>query len=292
MGRRAFTLIELLVVIAIIAVLIALLLPAVQQAREAARRTQCRNNLHQIGLALHNYHDACSLFPPGTVGGTGGVIPSYGGNGIAWAARILPYMDETALYNAFNFSTDLPGVQNSTAAQQTLAQYACPSDKAPYLKPGFPTGVTGPNVRTCNYVACTGSKNIGGQGNLGVPSATNGYGVMYTNSKVRMRDIRDGTSNTLAAGESTDSNRAGDYIATWAYGRGGAGYSGDAAHSINHDGLVWPPFTFPFGSTHEGGAFFLFCDGQVRFLSENIDATVYKSLATIMGNELVDDEDY
>jgi len=263
----------------------------VQQAREAARRTQCRNNMHQIGLALHNYHDACSVFPPGTIGAG----HSGNGTGITWGVMVLPYMDETALYNAFNLSLNQPCVQNSTASQQTLAQYTCPSDKAPFLKVVF-NGAYGGGatlmVRTCNYVGCTGSNNIGGQGNYGVASPTNGYGVMYTNSRVRMRDIRDGVSNTLLAGESTDATRHLEYLCTWSAGRSGAGYAADTAYPVNHNGINRPPYTFPFGSLHEGGAFFLFCDGQVRFLSENIDLGTYHALASIMGNEIVDDEDY
>lgn len=110
--RRGFTLIELLVVIAIIAVLIALLLPAVQQAREAARRTQCKNNLKQIGLALHNYHDAHDCFPPGQIRGWNGSFDS--GNGFAWGALILPFMDQANLYNLLNPSIPIFEGQNKT----------------------------------------------------------------------------------------------------------------------------------------------------------------------------------
>ena len=113
-GRRtAFTLVELLVVIAVIGILIALLLPAVQQAREAARRSQCRNNMKQLGLALHNYHDTHLAFPPGWIGVAGGVQDPEGESGVGWGALILPYMDQSALFSEFNF--ELP-LDNGTAA--------------------------------------------------------------------------------------------------------------------------------------------------------------------------------
>ena len=150
--RRAFTLIELLVVIAIIAVLIALLLPAVQQAREAARRTQCRNNMHQLGLALHNYHDAHGTFPFG-------YIPRLGSQGSTWGGMILPFVDETAIYNALNFDLpmDDPSRANRTAVAQTLEQFLCPSD--PYAGPsigGYWYDSTGPQA-VSNYLGGMGT---------------------------------------------------------------------------------------------------------------------------------------
>ena len=137
MRSRGFTLIELLVVIAIIAVLIALLLPAVQQAREAARRTQCRNNLHQLGLAMHNYHDTHGCLPPLNVGrhqDTGGCHqnrpPSTG-----WGVLILPFLDETALYNAVNMEQAVYLDVNTTVSQSVLSQYNCPSEVRPRSLP-------------------------------------------------------------------------------------------------------------------------------------------------------------
>ena len=133
--RHSFTLIELLVVIAIIAILIALLLPAVQQAREAARRTQCRNNMHQLGLALHNYHDTHGCFPMGDMGRTGAPCCGRGLPGV-WGSAILPFIDETAVYNSINFGmwayTGL-NAQNATAARQKLNQYLCPSNSNPVI---------------------------------------------------------------------------------------------------------------------------------------------------------------
>src|SRR4051794_21890252 len=125
MRRRGFTLIELLVVIAIIAVLIALLLPAVQAAREAARRAQCVNNLKQIGLALHNYHDTVGSFPPG-----GQSAPSYAGTWFNWLTSILPQIEQMPLYNATNFSRQIYQAENTTVSLTMITAYLCPSDSS------------------------------------------------------------------------------------------------------------------------------------------------------------------
>ena len=281
--RRAFTLIELLVVIAIIAVLIALLLPAVQQAREAARRTQCRNNLHQIGLALHNYHDQSNTFPPGSINQppNSAANPPY----TACLALILPMIDETSLYNAINFSHNVGGAQNTTASGAVLMQYCCPSDQAPKAVTAYGGAPPG---RSCNYVVNAGSTRLGGRGPFSLSATT---GPFVCNSRVRIRDVRDGTSNTLAAGESTLGLRSClDAGPMWAVGKYDSCY-GDTSRSINTQPITNDCHTV-FGSTHEGGCFFLFIDGQVRFISENIDMSTYKALSTIAGNELIDDEDY
>ena len=275
-SRGGFTLIELLVVIAIIAVLIALLLPAVQQAREAARRTQCRNNLHQLGLALHNYHDAHLVFPPGGVVGTGG-LP---GEMASLFILILPLVDEASLYNAYNFDLTAPmpttcsacSTANTTVGLQKLARYMCPSHEEPMVSYGVLYG---------HYGWCSGSTN----------TRDNGGGAFYTNSRVRMRDVRDGTSNTIGLGEKAAANVNG-YCQTWANASYHFGMTAATHYPINGPDVpgLWPNYVFR--SAHEGGAFFLMLDGQVRFLSENIDMGTYRALSTIAGNELLDDEDY
>ena len=275
--RRAFTLIELLVVIAIIAVLIALLLPAVQQAREAARRTQCRNNLHQIGLALHNYHDTHSTFPPGIIRWGS---PSF--YMTTWAVQILPFLDEAALYNACNMAIDMstsPQNQaNKTVCQSFLSQYLCPSDGPGLLQArGAPANM---DFAEGNYRCNSGRDELACLSQA--PAAANA-GPLYACSRVRIRDIRDGTSNTLAVGESTGAK---EVRATWANQS-----NGHTKTPMNKLVTTWPE-QYAFGSRHEGGAFFLMCDGQVRFLSENIDFSTYQYLSTIAGNELLDDEDY
>ena len=158
--RRGFTLIELLVVIAIIAVLIALLLPAVQAAREAARRTQCVNNLKQMGLAFHNYHDAMSVFPPGYIAaspyidGETDVSPGW-----SWASMILPQLDQSPLYSSINFWLPVAAPANTTATQTSLSVFLCPSDQIPgrtfAVTDGF--GNTVATVAPSSYTDCTGS---------------------------------------------------------------------------------------------------------------------------------------
>jgi len=315
--RRGFTLIELLVVIAIIAVLIALLLPAVQQAREAARRTQCRNNMHQIGLALHNYHDAHGCFPSGMVGilAKDGVGPTYM-QLHSWQVMLLPYLDESALYNAYNFDRRFSGDPvgntsgaNSTVGRAYLAQFVCPTAAVEGLQDGFAVGT---------YAVSAGSRLL--SVDMKPTSCLQQNGMMYALSCVGMRDVRDGTSNTIMAGETARE------ITGWAKGwaSGTVGGGGDpACHGkcgwargayrwgCCRTGLCRPGFNdfgrvfncggspdmpygemLQFGSFHEGSACFTFADGSARFLSENIDGTVYLALCTRANNEVIDDEDY
>jgi prepilin-type N-terminal cleavage/methylation domain-containing protein len=288
-----FTLIELLVVIAIIAILIALLLPAVQQAREAARRTQCRNNMHQLGLAIHNYHDAHRCFPIHFENWSGGDI------GISPFTLLLPFVDETSAYNAVNFdypmyNTGVNDHANITAAQMTLNSYICPTM--------VPTGCVDRRAGIASYAVVTGSTSA-----YGSDAATVGaYGVSYP---VRVRDIRDGTSNTYYAGErncslagytyfSAQGNcNAGDKDGGCGYwARTAGGYAKTSCQGTpNFAGQQLDPGYIALNSMrsdHEGGVFVLFCDGAVRFISENIDFTAHRSLGTRAGNELIDDEDY
>ena len=283
--RRAFTLIELLVVIAIIAVLIALLLPAVQQAREAARRTQCRNNMHQLGLALHNYHDTHGLFPPGTAQKDRTIW------GSTWMTMILPFIDEASLYNAYNsdLGNDMAG--NTTVCRQFLTQYLCPTDSTS-------TGLDTQNEAPNSYAGCGGNEPqyACDYKHYWLVPAVN-RGLLQTDSNCRIRDIRDGTSQTFAAGEKI---RTADVSCSgWADSRydatmkccGCSGCSG-RDHRLNAVLSSGLGRDRNFTSLHEGGGFFLFCDGAVRFISENIDFTTYRSLASVAGNEIIDDEDY
>ena len=289
MSRRksGFTLIELLVVIAIIAVLIALLLPAVQQAREAARRTQCKNNLKQIGLALHNYHDTFNILTPlayGNGGTNGAPVPTF-----AWAVMTLPYIDQAPLYSTLNPGPNtLQNVFNSAALrpllQTRLAAFVCPSDPGQDLNNNrpFTAAVAGVNpflLAKSNYPACSGSQASGSSGVFtdGSPYPT---GTAF-------RDITDGLSNTIFVGERgtvpLPANPTGNGgwsalwggmsneadVVRWRAIRGIGQYRLTDGNSLTGGGFTQPDEAF--SSLHTGGVHFLMGDGTVRFISINID---------------------
>jgi prepilin-type N-terminal cleavage/methylation domain-containing protein len=260
--RLAFTLIELLVVIAIIAILIALLLPAVQQAREAARRTQCKNNLKQIGLALHNYADTFRTFPCGWV---------YAGIANrecwAWGSLILPYLDQAPLHNQLGVTRGSPADNLTlpspnwepvvTALESSLPAFQCPSDSMS----------TGGKIHPNRHMG-------GGQGFVlhnYVPSLSNYVG--------NNRDVTDGTSNTIAVGERDGMNcRAGGLVVRNGNGGGSRGVFHVVAQArvkMNESVLPWDNDPEGCGqgwsSLHVGGAHFALCDGSVRFFSQNIE---------------------
>jgi len=302
--RRGFTLIELLVVIAIIAVLVAILLPAVQQAREAARASQCRANLRQIGVALHNYHEMANVFPNDTWSYFPVAMPNGGiARNYSWMVKILPQMDQAAIYNAIDFSQRLYGQQIAGAeiGAKQIATLMCPSDEpvAPSLRY---------NTATTNYA---GSQGFDWWPRLGEVHE----GVFSLFSVVKIDSIKDGSSNTILVGEvASNGHKNGGRIGGAGVVRNGGGEAvfrmwahshthmtiqkdaryllktpddGDpaavpsagefwkrapytwgplyiAAHGINSE---WPG---P-GSVHPGGAHFLMGDGAVRFINHNID---------------------
>ncbi len=289
--RRGFTLIELLVVIAIIAVLIALLLPAVQQAREAARRSQCINNLKQLGLALHNYHDNMNAFPPGWIGVQSGVPNMQGPNGFAWGSHILPHLDQAPLYNRLNFGVSCLDPSNLVARQTALPAFRCPSDPSTDIwslgQEGNLSNILA-TLPTANYVASFGSQGF--EDICATPpfpaAQCVSNGMFYHNSATRMADAADGTSNTVFLGEHRTNNSLG-WHSTWV----GVVPQGDEAiarilavsdHTPNHPALHIDDFS----SWHVGGVHLLFGDGRVRFVNQYIDSNLFKAIATRAGGEV------
>ncbi|MEP3479714.1 MAG: DUF1559 domain-containing protein [Fuerstiella sp.] len=276
---RGFTLIELLVVIAIIAILVALLLPAVQQAREAARRTQCKNNMKQIGLALHNYHDVNLTFPPGFVVTPAAINPN--DNHWTWGAMILPYIEQGALFNTLAVGTQTPSQaldNNLDAAQTPLSAFRCPSATGPDLNTDGQRMIQDSDgnfrpVALSNYIGVNSSGELR-------PLAANVDGIFYTNSKTRIRDVTDGTSNTICVGERASllqgTNLRGAVVFMQRQAIGG----NDNTGVVYATGSGRQPLNSTtgnaargFSSNHTGGAQFLLTDGSVRFISENIDHT-------------------
>jgi prepilin-type N-terminal cleavage/methylation domain-containing protein len=272
--RPAFTLIELLVVIAIIAILIGLLLPAVQKVREAAARIKCSNNLHQLCLALHSYHDSMGSFPPAYK------APNFD-PGWGWGAFLLPYVEQDNLYKAAGVGTVLfgpPGGQPTPNAFTSvpLPLFRCPSDSGPALNPirlNFPTS---------NYRAVAGPITYP----FFFPDQDMG-GVMFQNSHIRMTDITDGTSNTLAIGECKYDQRPGidKRAAIWPgmtsrLATTGAVWISDVMWWVDQDtATVNGPAPQAFSSWHTGGAFFGFCDGSVRFFRNSANPDNIRWLA-------------
>ncbi|MDP1796181.1 MAG: DUF1559 domain-containing protein [Planctomycetaceae bacterium] len=326
--RRGFTLIELLVVIAIIAILIALLLPAVQQAREAARRTQCKNNLKQLGLGMHNYHDSFGVFQPGGISqGDCGAYTSAGKanckvlNHNGWL-MVLPYIDQSTLYNQWNFSaasrdatttygsapTCIDGSAGQTVmgptanvlANAALSQTKVTVFKCPSQPPGsdfvadtqYSRAATGVPGRRTNYDMVYRANYAHGACNTWTTDAITIKRAFGDNSKTSIGDVIDGTSNTILAGE-TKYEVYNGYGTPWAY-RGWLQDGIDPTFGINNYYYSsGAPDTRPAlaswsysGSYHVGGAHFVMGDGAVRFISENTNATTIYNLVTI-GNGAV-----
>ncbi|MGQ0635706.1 MAG: DUF1559 family PulG-like putative transporter [Planctomycetaceae bacterium] len=267
--RCGFTLIELLVVIAIIAVLIALLLPAVQQAREAARRTQCKNNLMQIGLALHNYELSFEMLPPGTVNDVGPIRTQMLGYHMGWMVQILPQLDQPNVYDHFGFSVGVYDEANLSARTQSIPTYFCPS--------GFFGGPGGVAYAGCHH-------------DVEAPIDVDNHGVLFLNSSIRYSQIRDGATNTIFVGEHLGSRDPFGWASGTQATLRNAGtriqQSGAAVISRAASGQGAPVLTDAemlavggFGSSHVGGAQFTLGDGSVRFINLNINPAIFQYLA-------------
>ena len=290
-----FTLVELLVVIAIIGILIALLLPAVQAAREAARRSQCTNNLKQLSLAMHNYHDTFSVFPPGSLGD-----PSWLGNHniydghFGWPAFILPFVEQQALHERIDFSkrawTSYQGtdqtakgdVANQYAAQNMPSVFVCPSAHRAQPENEFKdysinAGVHNPSESRC-CPARTLEKNSG---------PLSRYGIAWYASRVKMRDISDGTSNTFMFFD--DAHFAWQSSIAWDKGSNPFFYVHhvDEGYGMTANGPNDPTNEHYRGvySEHPGGVQASLCDGSVRFVGDTINYTTWRATFTRGGKE-------
>lgn len=297
-SRKGFTLIELLVVIAIISVLMGLLLPAVQKVREAANRSKCMNNLRQIGLALHMYHDAHRVFPPGYISR---LLPdgTEAGPGWGWLAHCLPFVEEENLYRAIDFRVGIVDPRHAWAQTRKIGLFMCPSDNDVNL-----IDIRDHDGNVITQAAPSNYIGVFGYGEMELP----GDGPFYRNSRTRMADVVDGTSSTLFVGERSRWKLA---DATWvgavpesalwsnvptaghphehasaAYVLGHAGEEGEI-HTPNFQ----PPHPGDFHSPHPHGGNFLYGDGSVRFLKDSIDPLIFRALVSIKGGEVIP-EDY
>ena len=284
-SAQAFTLIELLVVIAIIAILIALLLPAVQQAREAARRTQCKNNLLQIGLAIHNYEMAHEVLPSGTINLKGPIVNNdVTGYHMNWLAQIMPYLDEPVLYQHIDFDLSVYADEQEKAREYVVRSLSCPSSPVSFT-------VTSPHPQIIGQVF--NSSYAGCYNDIEVPIDIDNNGVFFLNSSIRYNEIRDGSSNTIFVGEKFDApSQFGWMSGTRATLRNASSinkgaikpFSGAAPNPLAGDNAGT---NGGFGSYHTGGAQFLFGDGSVRFLTQNIGTKVLNALGNRHDGTLV-----
>jgi prepilin-type N-terminal cleavage/methylation domain-containing protein/prepilin-type processing-associated H-X9-DG protein len=333
-NRLGFTLVELLVVIAIIGILIALLLPAVQAAREAARRSRCSNNLKQMALGLHNYHDAHRIFPWGGSGDNDyrwtSAPPSTGHCIYNWRGFILPFIEQQTLYDQMaaemtaagapimmpygadaNVDPFMTAYQNMTAQTTVVDAFQCPSDPysgrkdagsgagwSPAPSAGAVTsywGSAGPEAQytylpgLCGITpGCTvyNSPHFCASGVIG-----GGVGLFSLRAEcTRIRDVLDGTSNTLALGEEKIGDPEG--VGMWGFRQWVDPFAvSSTIKGINNTGdpAAWGYYAQGFGSFHPGGAQFALADGSVRFISETIDIITFCALGTKSKREVVGD---
>ncbi|SIO07576.1 prepilin-type N-terminal cleavage/methylation domain-containing protein/prepilin-type processing-associated H-X9-DG domain-containing protein [Singulisphaera sp. GP187] len=319
----AFTLIEVLVVVAIIGLLVAILLPAVQAARESARRLQCTNNLKQVGIALHAYHDTTRMLPAGVVFGKSWTENSAPASGWGWACAILNGLEQSAIYNAINFHQPLAMIDaNHSVIQLRVSSFLCPSsyDDGPASSGFIKSNIVGLNqLAPSQYVASSGEIFTGakaaGKGGKRI-QVSDGNGVLFVDSHVGLRDVSDGLSSTLLIGER--SRKVAD--ATWVgVGSPSALFCTKVSWPVRACvpavfmvlGRTGPPSDFylgdfqststpnapnsgpdGFSSAHNDGCNFLLCDGSVRFIKSGIAPTVFQALATRAGAEVISNEQY
>lgn len=298
-----FTLVELLVVIAIIGMLVGLLLPAVQAAREAARRIQCANNLHQLGIALHSYHDSHRKFPSGYV------MPGR----LMWSGSLLPQIEQSNVFNTLEFGRpwELPNTPNGRACSTFISTYRCPSSDAPERAPNFSNL---PDRVPNSYLAVASGTSTAESGygpqNIG---QANQDGLMFLSSTTRMASVTDGTSNSAAIGEALFRpnvtgpdlfNSVFQIVDHWYIGSDNQvlasvnpplyqefsealGSTGVRLNAVDDSSLLIDERELCFSSLHRGGCLFVFVDGHVQFVSQTIDRQIYSALGTIARGEVV-----
>ena len=310
-SRKAFTLVELLVVIAIIGILIALLLPAVQAARESARRAQCLNHLKQIGLALHNYHTSLGCLPPGIIAdnftNTYDIWreASSGGHGTSWMLQILPYLEQAVVYDRWDFTLNVLG--NAAVAKTDIATFYCPSRRDGVRPEDIPFQMfQNWDSGGTDYGGCIGwgncfwddhdgdythpcEHNFSSQGQIVNDNGNCTLGIFSPYKTVKLEFVKDGTSSTIMTGElqrihGSGSTRWNECTrTTWdAWAVGGVGTLFDVQFGEMNNFHYEHP-----GSEHPEGAQFGLGDGSVRFLSENIDSDTLKALSTFDCGETI-----
>jgi prepilin-type N-terminal cleavage/methylation domain-containing protein/prepilin-type processing-associated H-X9-DG protein len=283
---RAFTLVELLVVIAIIGVLVALLLPAVQAAREAARRVSCINNITQLGLSLHNYEFHFETLPPGVTNPDGPIRNEPQGNHVSWIVRVLPYLEQNALYRRFDPAAGAYADANSEVRSTRIRVLECPSDGTPFMN---------------NLNSIARSSYVGCYHDAEAPIDKDNHGLLFLNSKVKYSEIYDGSSQTILLGEALTSPD-------------GLGWVSGTRSTLRNTSIIDQPqpafataqktadekdkdkeksgslYVGGFGSAHPNGANFGFADGSTRFLSRNTTPDTLRKLGNRADGEIIKPE--
>ena len=300
-GRRGVNLIELLVVIAILSVLIGLLLPAVQKVREAAAQVRCRNNMRQIALATHHYHDTMQYLPYDSLINGAGYGPQT--RAWSWLALLLPYLEQEALYRQANIPVNTL-YQSREAVAVQVPIFLCPSDSFSAQGPrddAADLGMWNPPfilAGQTNYKGVGGSnwawgesrwRHVGANGKIN--GHTDGDGLFYRSDYVYRKSfsaVTDGLSNTFMIGEALPEKSK---WCSWPYANNAVGTCAIAPNATQVDGQPFDPWdwedTYGFASRHRGGLHFAFADGSIRFIRDSIDLGMYRALATIQGREIV-----